>query len=254
MIQTAVLLAGIPAGLREPLIDEYKGLMRGFFEGKWKASGIDAGRFCEVAFTILEGALSGTFAAAPSKPQDFPRACKALEAMQPVQVGDRSLRILLPRALPPVYEIRNNRNIGHVGGDVVSNKMDGTYVVCACTFIMAELIRVFHGCTTIDAQESVDALVERKTAIVWDFGAGKRVLDPDMPLSDKVLVLLYSEPDWVKASDVFQWVKHNNSTRFRRNVLGPLDDAVKIEFDQDGDRCKLTPLGIGDVESRILKT
>ncbi|MDX1947377.1 MAG: hypothetical protein SFU86_18395 [Pirellulaceae bacterium] len=252
MIPASSLLAGIPSGLREPLIEEYKGVVTAFAEGKWKASGIDAGRFCEVAYTILDGALTGPFAAAPSKPANFPHSCAALEARPPIAVGDRSLRILLPRVLPPIYEIRNNRNIGHVGGDVVSNKMDASYVVAACTFVMAELIRVFHKCSTIEAQESVDALVERRVPLVWDYGGGKRVLSPNMSAADKVLVLLYSETDWVSVNDLFLWTKYSNKSVFESNVLENLDDGVQIEFDRKGRRCKITPLGIQEVETRIL--
>jgi hypothetical protein len=235
------------------LLHEFRGLMDAFLEGKWKVSALDAGRFCEVAYTVIEGALSSKFASTPAKPRNFLAACTALESKSPVLVGDRSLRILLPRVLPPVYEIRNNRNVGHVGGDVVSNKMDATYVVGSCSFVLAELIRVFHNCSTHEAQESVDALVERKVPLVWDFGGGKRVLDPKMSVADKVLVLLYLEPDWLAASDLFKWVKYGNTTRFRDKFLGNLDSALLIEFDAGADRCKITPLGIKDVEIRILK-
>ena len=160
---------------------------------------------------------------------------------------------MLPRVLPPIYEIRNNRNVGHVGGDVVSNKMDASYVIAGCTFVMAELIRVFHNCSTTEAQESVDALVERKIPLVWDFGGGKRVLFPGMPAADKVLVLLYSEPDWVNASELFSWTKYSNRSTFESSVLGKLDAATLIEFDRKAERCKITPLGIKEVETRILK-
>jgi hypothetical protein len=226
--------------------------MAAFAEGKWKASGIDAGRFCEVAYTVLEGAVTGTFAAAPSKPSKFPQACAALESCPCIAVGDRSLRILLPRVLPPIYEIRNNRNIGHIGGDVVSNKMDASYIVAACTFVMAELIRVFHSCSTTEAQDSVDALVERGIPLVWDFGNGKRVLSPEMGAADKVLVLLYSESDWVKATDLFGWTKYSNKSVFESKVLAKLDADTRIEFDRKASRCKITPLGIREVETRIL--
>jgi hypothetical protein len=253
LIPLAQLLSGIPSGLRDPLIEEFRGLSAALLEEKWKAAGIDAGRFCEVAYTILEGALSGTFPQQPKKPTNFPEACKALESKSAVAVGDRSIRIMLPRALPPIYEIRNNRNIGHVGGDVVSNKMDATYVVSSCTFVLAELIRVFHNCSVSDAQASVDALVERKTPLIWDFGKGKRVLDRTMQVSDKVLVLLYPEPDWIDVASLFDWTKYSNASMFRSSVLSKLDNSLLIEFDRKADCCKLTPLGVKEVESRLLK-
>ena len=253
MIPASQLLAGIPAGLRDPLLDEFKGLATALLEEKWKAAGIDAGRFCEVAYTILDGALSGSFAPAASKPSDFPGSCRALESRAPVVVGDRSLRVMLPRALPPIYEVRNSRNIGHVGGDVDSNKMDATYVVAACTFVLAELIRVFHKCSITEAQESVDALVERKTPLVWDFGGGKRVLDASMLVADKVLVLLYPEPGWVGSRQLCDWTKYSNYSVFRSNVLLKLDNDLLIEYDVTEERCKISPLGLQRVETQLLR-
>jgi len=253
MIPIDSLLAGVPAGLREPLIDEYKGLATAFVEGKWKVSSLDAGRFCEVAYTVIHGALTGKFAAMPEKPDRFVNACSALESLPPVSVGDRSLRIMLPRVLPPIYEIRNNRNVGHVGGDVVSNKMDATYVVSGCSFVLAELIRVFHNCSTAEAQASVDALVERKMPLVWEFDGGKRVLDPKMSTSDKVLALLYAETNWTTAASLYEWTKYKNTSRFRDNILAQLDADDLIVFEDGADRCKITPLGVREVETRILK-
>jgi len=57
----------------------------------------------------------------------------------------RSFQILIPRLLPALYEIRNNRGVGHVGGDVDPNYMDATMVVGAVKWIMGELTRVFHS-------------------------------------------------------------------------------------------------------------
>lgn len=253
MIPSSGLLAGIPPGLRDELLEEYRGLTSAFLQGKWKSASLDAGRFCEVTYSILEGALTGNYPAKASKPSDFPKACKALEQLKPVAVGDRSLRILLPRTLPPMYEVRNNRNVGHVGGEVVSNEMDSTYVVAGCTFVLAELVRVFHQCSTADAQTSVDALVERRTPLIWDYGGGKRVLAPSMPAADKVLVLLHSEPDWVTVSDLVAWTKYTNPSQFRSSVLSRLDKPSLIEFDTAKDRCKITPLGIKEVESSLIQ-
>src|SRR5688572_1617967 len=122
MINASNLLASIPCGLSAPLVEEYRGICNAFNEGRWKLAALDAGRFCEVTYSIIHGMITGTYAPTPQKPGNFVNACRALEALPPVAVGDRSLRILIPRLLPALYEVRNNRNVGHVGGDVVPNK------------------------------------------------------------------------------------------------------------------------------------
>ncbi len=252
MIAHDSLLAGVPKGLRDPLLDEYRSLMRAFMESRWKYSGLDAGRFCEVAYTILHGYVTGAFADTPSKPDDFPGSCRALMSKPSVATGDRSMRLLIPSVLPPVYEVRNNRNVGHVGGEVASNKMDAAFVTSSCTFVVAELIRVFHNCSVEDAQETVDALVERKSPLIWEFDGGKRVLDTALKAADKVLVLLYSEPGWVGAPELISWIKYTNPTQFRATVLTPLDRALMIEFDQAANQCMITPMGMRRVEDELL--
>src|SRR5262245_66270603 len=106
--------------------------------------------------------MKGTFAAAPSKPRDMRTACYAVESLAPTgKVGDRSMRILIPRMLPPLYEIRNNRNVGHVGGEVDPNQMDAVAVYSIASWVMGELVRVFHNVSITEAQEAVDAVSER---------------------------------------------------------------------------------------------
>src|SRR6266851_1018203 len=71
----------------------------------------------------------------------------------------RSFQILIPRLLPALYEVRNNRGVGHIGGDVDPNHMDATFVISSCNWVMAELVRVYHDLSTNEAQEIVDTLV-----------------------------------------------------------------------------------------------
>ncbi len=83
------------------------------------------------------------------------------------------MRILIPRMLPPPYEIRNNRNVGHVGGDINPNHMDAVAVYSVVSWVMGELVRIFHGVSVKEAQEAVDALAERKLSLIWDPGTMK---------------------------------------------------------------------------------
>ena len=248
MIEQAKLLTGIPDALRDSLVEEYRSICQAFNEGRWKLSALDAGRFCETTYTILEGALTGSFASAPSKPGNFVASCRALENLPPVAVGDRSLRILIPRILPALYEIRNNRNVGHVGGDVVANKMDAVFCRESCAWVVAELIRVFHDVSTSEAQQIVDSLVERVTPLVWEVGEVKRVLAPGMKASDRTLVLLHSSPGWVVIADLKKWVKYQ--ANFRRQVLDPLFDKLLVEI--SGENVMISPLGARYVERELL--
>lgn len=248
MIDPDRLLSSIPDELRTPLLDEYRGICSAYNEGRWKLAALDAGRFCEVAYTILLGMITGAYASRPEKPNNFVGACRALENLSAAPVGDRSLRILIPRVLPVLYEIRNNRNVGHVGGDVVSNKMDATMVRECASWVIAELIRISHGVTTGEAQNVVDALVERTHPLVWEVDGIKRVLSPSMKLGDRVLILLYSTPGWTTKDQLKIWLKKNQNIG---RVLVGLFDKHLIEMREN--RVMITPLGSVHVEGNLLK-
>src|SRR6266704_6306061 len=102
MIPPLQTLIALPAGLRQPLVDSYSEIARNFAERRWEPAELNGGKFCEVVYTVIEGSISGTYAAVPSKPPRLVDACRALEGTPSAatRVGDRSLRLLIPRMLP----------------------------------------------------------------------------------------------------------------------------------------------------------
>lgn len=258
MIDPARAFSGLPADLRGELIKSYSEITRNFIERRWEPSELNGGKFAEVAYSIVQGAVSGSFPTKASKPKNMADACRVLEGKpaNAAQIGDKSLRVFIPRALVFLYDIRNQRGVGHVGGDVDANSMDASAVVAVASWVMAELVRIFHGVSTHEAQETVDALVERRTPLIWEVEAGgmKRVLDLGMPAKDQVLVFLHHSTGWAPAADLCQWVEYSNPSMFRSKVLAGLHKARLIEFDSTKDRAKLSPKGAGDVEQRLLQT
>jgi hypothetical protein len=256
MIDPSKVLAGIPAGLRDPLFQHYQEIATNFAEHRWEPAELDGGKLCEVVYNIIDGCIKKRFAARPSKPANMVQACRALEGLpaDPTRVGDRSLRVLIPRVIQGLYEIRNNRGVGHAGGDVDPNFMNATVVYSMASWTLAELVRAFHGVSTTEAQETVDALVERKIGLVWQVEDIKRVLDPAMNKDDQALVLLYAKPAWVKEQDLYDWVEYSAKNTFRANILKPLHKNRLIEYDAKQKRARISPLGSHHVEQQILKT
>jgi hypothetical protein len=254
MIHPAQALLVLPAGLRQPLLDTYSEIARNFAERRWEPAELNGGKFCEVVYNIIDGAISGNFATTPSKPARLLDACRSLEGLPSVamRVGDRSLRILIPRLLPVLYEIRNNRGVGHIGGDVNPNFQDAVAVYQMASWVMAELIRIFHQVSLQNAQETVDALVERKHPIVWQIGANRRVLDPELSKGDQSLLLLYSAGTWVEDKELARWVEYKNLSQFRDSVLMPMHRNRLLEYDSSLHRVQLTPLGSAEVEAKLL--
>ena len=141
------LLSSIPKGLREPLLRAFQAIEKNYREMRWEPSELNGGKLCEVVYTILKGHVEGKFASRPTKPRNMLEACKAFENADN-KVFPRSVRVQIPRMIIALYEIRNNRGVGHVGGDVGPNHMDAVLVVGMAKWILAELIRLFHGETS----------------------------------------------------------------------------------------------------------
>lgn len=106
----ASALSPVPAGLRDPLLDAFREIVRNFREERWEPSELNGGKLCEVTYTILRGYIDGSYASGPSKPQNMVDACRALER-EPSSLP-RSIRIQIPRILMGLYEIRSNPGRG----------------------------------------------------------------------------------------------------------------------------------------------
>lgn len=247
MIDPNKALKVIPDGLRRPLVAEFRNIVSSFMERRWRPSELAGGRFCEVVYTILDGYATGTYQLSPSKPRNFVDACRRLESHSSVP---RSFQILIPRLLPALYEIRNNRNVGHVGGDVDPDLMDSSVVVSITSWIIAELVRVFHSVSTAEAEQLVNNLVERRVSLVWKSDDVRRVLDPNLSLKDQILILVSSCSSRMPVDKLFEWTGCNKRAYFNR-VVRQLHKQRLLEFHEISGEVELLPPGADDV-SRLL--
>jgi hypothetical protein len=243
------IFSGLPKKLREELVAAFGKIVTNYAERRWEPSELSGGKLCEVVYSILRGHVDGKYPARAKKPSNMVDACQAFEQI-PKADAPRSIRIQIPRMLIALYEIRNNRNVGHVGGDVDPNHMDAVGVLQMSKWVVAELIRVLHNLPVDEAADLVDALVEREIPLVWETASGKlRVLDPSMSMKDKALILLHRSAGSVAEADLVDWVEHSNPSVFRRDVLKRAHRAKLLEYDQAAGTVEISPLGIEHVET-----
>lgn len=243
-------LGHLPQGLRDELMRAYDEIVRNYREGRWKASELDAGWFCEIVFTILEGHLDGdNYQDKAYKPKRFDQSCKALEN-KPTTYSD-SARMTIPRVLVGLYDVRNRRGVGHVGGDVNANHMDATFLLHSCQWVMAELVRMFHDTDVGTATAIADALVDRTLPIIWQVGEVRRLLDTALSDRDSVLMLLYNEPKGATDRQLADYLE-KRVDNLRARVLRPLHADRFIEFKNLGDVAVISPKGEKYVEESLL--
>lgn len=244
------LLAALPETLRGELLNAYSAILRNYKERRWEPSELNGGKLCEVVYTILKGYVSGRFPSRSSKPRNMVDACRRLESEPPS--FPRAIRIQIPRMLLALYEIRNNRGVGHVGGDVDPNHMDATCVLEMSKWLVSELIRTFHGVTTEQATAAVESIVEKTIPIIWKVGENYRVLDTSLSMKEKCLLLLYHSRGPVKESDLVSWIEHSNAAVFRRDILKIAHGSRLLEYNQSDKTAEISPLGIEFVEQNLL--
>ena len=240
-------LANIPLQLREPLIREFLACLDAWRLRHWETVGLKAGKVCEITYSILSGYIAGTFPRRPSKPSNMVAACTALE-QAPAASFSRSVRIQIPRVLIAVYELRNNRAIGHVGGEIDPNFMDAEFFQRSVKWIVAELVRIFHGATTVDAQRVVENISERSMPAIWSDGDKIRVLRPGLSYPEKTLIVSYflGEPQDYRV--LCRAVEYSNPTSYKKYVLLPLHKDALIDFDVPSGLVRLLPPGLWKAE------
>lgn len=244
------ILGVVPQGLEDELLARYREIERNYRERRWEPSELNGGKLCEVVYCILRGHVDGSFPTKAVKPPNLYAACQDF-ANEPASWG-RSIRIQLPRMLIALYEIRNNRSVGHVGGDVNPNEMDALCVLHMSKWVVAELVRIFHGTSTSEASAIVEALTERETSLIWDAGGVHRVLDVELSMLEKTLVLLFSSTRALTESELLRSLEHPNSSVYRRDILRKAHKRRLLEYNQKAGTVRISPLGIKRVEEDIL--
>lgn len=247
----ATVFSGLPFELIEKIEKHYTEIKKNFALRRYGESELNGAKFCEVVFRILEWHTSPTnaYTALDNRIGDFGQATRRFESLSSFP---DSIRFHIPKILNALYDIRNKRGVGHVGGDVDPNHMDAVFVVSSTDWIMAELVRVFHGISITEAQNLVEAIISKKLPIVWEVAGKKRILNPTMLHRERILVFLYdSYPKPMQENQLRSWVEYKNQTRFRDELLRELHDKRLIEYDKEKGEIHLSPIGIQYVERNI---
>ncbi|WP_248582022.1 hypothetical protein [Nocardioides sp. InS609-2] len=242
----------LPSTLRDDLLSAFNDIVKNYREHKWEPSELNGGKLCEAAYTITVGWLEGgTYPARAKKPNRFPQTCWAMEQKYATIPDSRSPRILIPRMMIGLYDIRNNRGVGHAGAEVDPNHMDATVVLYTAKWLMAELVRLLHTLHIDEATAIVDGLIEREVAWVWTHGDKKRVLRTGMTWKQQTLVLMLTQAGDVPEADLFRWLEHPSMASLRKDVLKPLHRARQIEYDTEKRTVRLLPPGVTSAEELV---
>jgi len=240
------LQASLPQDVLMELLKEYKHIKQQFFLNKFRPTELNAGRFAECVLRLLEFVDSGSctpFGTQLNSENIINRLLNNVSL-------PNTIRFFIPRLTRVILDVRNKRDVAHVGGEVNPNYSDSLFIIHAVDWILTEIIRHYHSCSIDQAAEIVSLINKIRIPIIDEFNGFIRVLDTSLKTADKILVILHSkQPDRVAEQDLRKWVEYKNSTDFRKKILIVLHKDALIHY--EGGMCSLTRKGILFVEKNI---
>lgn len=236
--------------LLDRLFESYQLVNEHYYLGKHRPCSFEGGRFAEVALRMLQQIITGKYIPLGDSITKFSNEVLKLGNADSSKFP-QSLRIQIPRTLQVIYDIRNKRDVGHVGGDVDSNFTDATLSLVCCNWVMTEFIRIYYTSDITTAQNLVNSLVKIRIPLIQDFNGFLKILKPELKLPEKVLAFLYyrgSEGATVK--ELNHWLSNRIQTGHMNLTLGKLEHE-KAYVHREGDRYFITDTGRRFVEENI---
>ena len=244
-LETA-LASKVPQDILTRMLDEYQHIKQQFFLRKFQPSELNGARFAECVLRLLEHLDTGNYT-------PFGTALKSEYIVNHIN-GNKALqdtlRFFIPRLTRVILDVRNKRDIAHVGGEVSPNYSDALLVVQAVDWILTEFVRHFYSCTIDEAQRIVNSINEIRIPLVAEIDGFVRVQDTSLDARTKTLIVLYyKRPAKVKDVDLAKWTKYKNHSRFKKVVLVELDTEALVHYDNG--HCSLLPKGTKFVENNV---
>lgn len=242
-----VLAKNIPSDILNVLLTEFSHIRQQFFLKKYQPSELNGARFGECVLRLLEYLDTGAYTPFGTQLSSSDGIIKKIENNTALP---NTFRFFIPRLVRVILDVRNKRDVAHVGGEVSPNYSDSLLVVHATDWILTELVRHYHTCTIDEASQIVKVINEPRIPIVADVDGFLRIQNTKLSIQDRVLVILfYKRPQKVLDADISKWCRYQNISRFRKDILTDLDKQALIHYENGF--CTLLDRGVIHIEKNI---
>jgi len=224
----AALSPPLPTEIVSHLLNEYVEIKQHLAFRRFQPSELNGGRFAECAVRLLQHLHTSSYtpfgtSLGPGAADDIRRRIESNTSLHD------SLRLYIPHLLVVLLDVRNRRDVGHVGGDVNPNFSDAMFVAHTTDWIMTETLRVYYQCSINAAQEIANSLNETQIPIIADVDGFLRVQNTSLSPEHKALVILYyKNPIKVQDTDLQKWTGYTNTTRFRKDRSYAVASSVML--------------------------
>jgi hypothetical protein len=236
--------------LLDKLFESYQLASEHYYLGRYRPACQEGGRFAEASLRMLQQVVDGTYIPLGKQISNFRDIVIHFENADKNTFSD-AIRFHIPRTLQVIYDIRNKRDVGHIGGDVDANFSDATLSVVSCNWVMTEFLRIYYISDIRTAQELVNSLIRIRIPLIQDFNGFLKILKPDLSLPSRILALLYyCGSQGATITELNQWLGKRIQTGNMNTTLYRLEHE-KAYIHREKDRCFITDSGKKYVEENI---
>lgn len=237
--------AGLPEDVVDEVLEAYTEAKRRFHLGDHRPQAVEGGRFSEGVFRLMQHATG-------QKMTPLGKTLPSLDLLIPrleSGSGHDSVRLHIPRTLKLIYDIRNKRDTAHLGDGIDPNLQDATLVTNNMDWVMAELVRLYHGVGTDEAQAAIENLLTKEVPAVQEI-EGQPVIHAKLQPREEALLLLYrAGREGATIDELAAWLRTKRRDHLN-DRLKKLDEAKLVLIHPVSGRVYITDAGIHEVETK----
>jgi hypothetical protein len=162
-----------------------------------------------------------------------------------------SIRLHIPRTLRLIYDVGNKRDAAHLGDGIDPNLQDATLVIGNMDWVMAELIRLYHGVSPDEAQGIIEDIVTREVPAVQEIDGQPVILADLQPREQAVLMLYRAGASGLSLDELASALRVERKDHLKTR-LAKLDSTKLILHHPSTGRYYITTRGSRHVEEKKL--
>lgn len=217
------LIPSVPDEISQAIEREHTNLESRFAKRDWGPAEMDGGRLAEALLRYLEWKSTGAFTPIGTQLQR-----KSIENL--VENDSRlpdGLRFHVLGCTSLLLDVRNKRDVGHLGDGIEVNEMDSRLVKRLAAWSLSEIIREEARLTPEEAQAAVDRLSARNLSLVEEVGGELVVLSTHLDAIYQAMVVLYQKyPHPCPIDELRATINYKHSTRFLRLLEEKASEAL----------------------------
>lgn len=237
----------MPSDIVTHLLEEYLDIKKNLVFRKFRPSELNGGRFAECVLRLIQHLDKPPYTPFRTSLGHSDGIIRSVEQNTTLH---ESIRFFIPRLARILLDVRNRRDVAHVGGDVSPNYPDALLISHNADWIMTEILRLYYNCSIDTAKKIADSINEINVPIIADVDGFIRVQNTNLDFRSRTLAVLYSKnPTKVKDAALIKWTRYSNPSTFKKDILCKLDADAFIHYEDAF--CSLLPKGLLYVEKNI---